>query len=37
MIKRFSCSPNGTGKTVRVAVFAKDIKADEAKEAGLIL
>ena len=26
--------PNGTGKSVRVAVFAKDAKADEAKEAG---
>jgi len=26
--------PNGTGKTVRVAVFAKESKADEAKEAG---
>ena len=26
--------PNGTGKTVRVAVFAKAGKADEAKEAG---
>ncbi len=26
--------PNGTGKTVRVAVFAKDAKADEASEAG---
>ena len=26
--------PNGTGKTVRVAVFAKDAKADEAREAG---
>ena len=25
--------PNGTGKTVRVAVFAKDAKADEAKAA----
>jgi large subunit ribosomal protein L1 len=26
--------PNGTGNTVRVAVFAKDAKADEAKAAG---
>jgi len=26
--------PNGTGKTVRVAVFARAAKADEAKEAG---
>lgn len=26
--------PNGTGKSVRVAVFAKDDKADEAREAG---
>ena len=26
--------PYGTGKTVRVAVFARDAKADEAKEAG---
>src|SRR6218665_825024 len=26
--------PNGTGKTVRVAVFARDAKADEAPKAG---
>ena len=26
--------PNGTGKTVRVAVFARDAKADEARNAG---
>lgn len=26
--------PNGTGRSVRVAVFARDAKADEAKEAG---
>ena len=26
--------PNGTGKSVKVAVFAKDAKAEEAKEAG---
>ncbi|HAE93915.1 MAG TPA: 50S ribosomal protein L1, partial [Hyphomonas atlantica] len=26
--------PSGTGKDVRVAVFAKDAKAEEAKEAG---
>ena len=26
--------PNGTGRTVRVAVFARGVKADEAKEAG---
>ncbi|PPR12439.1 MAG: 50S ribosomal protein L1 [Alphaproteobacteria bacterium MarineAlpha12_Bin1] len=26
--------PNGTGKTLRVAVFAKDAKADEAQQAG---
>ena len=26
--------PNGTGKSVRVAVFARDAKADEARQAG---
>lgn len=26
--------PNGTGKTIRVAVFARDAKAEEAKKAG---
>ncbi|MCY4305295.1 MAG: 50S ribosomal protein L1 [Aestuariivita sp.] len=26
--------PNGTGKTIRIAVFARDSKADEAMEAG---
>ena len=26
--------PNGTGRTVRVAVFARDAKADEASAAG---
>ena len=26
--------PNGTGKSIRVAVFARDDKADEAKAAG---
>src|SRR5687767_11277933 len=26
--------PNGTGKNVRVAVFARDAKADEARKAG---
>jgi len=34
MIRGSVILPNGTGKTVRVAVFAKDDKADEAKEAG---
>ncbi len=34
MIRGSVVLPNGTGKTVRVAVFAKDAKADEAKEAG---
>ncbi|MEM1397568.1 MAG: 50S ribosomal protein L1 [Pseudomonadota bacterium] len=34
MVRGVVSLPNGTGKTVRVAVFAKDKKADEAKEAG---
>jgi large subunit ribosomal protein L1 len=34
MVRGVVSLPNGTGKTVRVAVFAKDEKADEAKAAG---
>ncbi len=34
MIRGAIVLPHGTGKTVRVAVFAKGAKADEAKEAG---
>ncbi len=34
MIRGSVVLPNGTGKTVRVAVFAKDAKAGEAKAAG---
>ena len=34
MVRGVVALPNGTGRTVRVAVFAKDAKADEAKEAG---
>ncbi len=34
MIRGSVVLPNGTGKTVRVAVFAKGIKVDEAKAAG---
>ena len=34
MVRGVVALPNGTGKTVRVAVFAKDAKADEAKAAG---
>ena len=29
--------PNGTGKSLRVAVFAKDVKAEEATAAGAIV
>jgi large subunit ribosomal protein L1 len=34
MVRGLVQLPNGTGKSVRVAVFAKDAKADEAREAG---
>ncbi|MFV0492274.1 MAG: 50S ribosomal protein L1 [Pseudorhodobacter sp.] len=34
MVRGVVALPNGTGKTVRVAVFARGVKADEAKEAG---
>jgi len=34
MIRGAVVLPNGTGKTVRVAVFAKGLKMDEAKAAG---
>lgn len=34
MVRGVVSLPSGTGKAVRVAVFAKDTKADEAKEAG---
>jgi large subunit ribosomal protein L1 len=34
MVRGVVAMPNGTGKTMRVAVFARDVKADEAKEAG---
>jgi large subunit ribosomal protein L1 len=34
MVRGVVSLPNGTGKTVRVAVFAKDAKAEEAKAAG---
>ena len=34
MVRGVVALPNGTGRTVRVAVFAKDAKAEEAKNAG---
>ncbi|WP_413874086.1 50S ribosomal protein L1 [Albidovulum sp.] len=34
MVRGVVTLPNGTGKTVRVAVFARAVKADEAKAAG---
>ena len=34
MVRGVIAMPNGTGKTMRVAVFARDAKADEAREAG---
>jgi len=34
MVRGIVSLPNGTGKTVRVAVFAKGAKADEARKAG---
>ena len=34
MVRGMVTMPSGTGKSVRVAVFARDAKADEAREAG---
>ncbi len=34
MVRGVVALPNGTGRAVRVAVFARDAKADEAREAG---
>ena len=34
MVRGVVTLPNGTGKTVRVAVFARGVKADEARQAG---
>ena len=34
MVRGVVAMPNGTGKSMRVAVFAKDARADEAKTAG---
>ena len=37
MVRGVVAMPNGTGNTMRVAVFARDAKADAAKEAGAAL
>lgn len=34
MVRGVVSLPHGTGRSVRVAVFARDVKADEAREAG---
>lgn len=34
VVRGMTSLPNGTGATIRVAVFARDAKADEAKKAG---
>src|ERR1700709_2500740 len=34
MVRGVVTLPNGTGRTVRVGVFAKDAKAEEARKAG---
>ena len=34
MVRGVVSLPHGTGRVVRVAVFARDAKADEAREAG---
>ena len=33
-VRKMVALPNGTGKTLRIAVFARDAKAEEAKKAG---
>ena len=37
MVRGVVSLPHGTGKSMKVAVFAKDAKAEEAKQSGLIL